>query len=215
MRNKYEHDDWSYGVPGEYVYGEDIYVDDYYIDMDERWQPISGHPGYWVSNCERVWSEKTHSFRKLKEMDDHGHLGLALSDNGKKSYQYISRLMAQHFIDNPNNDPCVRHLDDNPRNNDIENLAWGTQADNTEDCRRNGHAYYLTDADREKGFQKARIPVMATNLTTGEEIRFRSQTDAARELGLQQSNVWKVLNGKRDKTCDYSFRYLPREDCDE
>lgn len=214
MKNRYGRDDWTYGIPGEYIYGEDIYIDDYYVDMDERWQPINGHPGYFVSDCARVWSDKTRRFRKLKDMDDHGHIGLCLSDNGTPSYQYIHILMGEHFIDNPNNDPIVRHLDDNPRNNDIDNLVWGTQADNAEDCRRNGHAYYPTDEDRERGFEKVRIPVMAKELRTGEETRYRSQTDAARELGLQQANVWKVLNGKREQTCGYSFRYLPREDRD-
>lgn len=215
MRTKYERDDWSHGMPGEYLFGEDIYVDDFYIDMDERWKEVKGHPGYWVSDCGRVWSEKSQSFRKLKEMDDHGHMGLCLSDKGVPSYHYIHRLMGQQFIDNPNNYPNVRHFDDDPKHNILENLAWGTQADNAMDCKLNGHAYYLTDEDREKGFQKTRIPVIATNIETGETTWYRSQTDAAKELGLQQANVWKVLNGKRDKTCGYSFKYLPREEHDE
>ena len=44
----------------------------------------------------------------------------------------------------------------------------------------------------------------------GKKIIFRSQSDAARSLGLKQSNVWKVLNGQRSHTCGYNFRYLKR-----
>ena len=59
--------------------------------------------------------------------------------------------------------------------------------------------------------KKARRPVLATNLKTGEQISFRSINDAARELGVQSANIAKVLNGKRSHTCGWFFEYLPKE----
>lgn len=52
--------------------------------------------------------------------------------------------------------------------------------------------------------------LMAVNLETGEETEFRSQTDAGRELGIQQANIWKVLNGERRSAGGYYFEYLRR-----
>lgn len=196
-------------ISGEYVYGDDLYVPDDY--MDERWWYIDGVPGYMISDCGRVWSSKSQKFLKVKPLDKHGHLGVSMSINGKHVYRYIHQLMARAFIPNPNRMPVVRHLDDNPKNNYLDNFAWGTQKDNYEDCRRNGHVHYVTPEEREIGLEKMRIPVLATDLKTGRQTRYASQTEAARDLGLQQANVWKVLNGHRKHTCGYHFEYLNKE----
>lgn len=93
----------------------------------------------------------------------------------------------------------------------LDNLTWGTQQDNWYDSVRNGTAYTPTNEDREKGSEKVRIPVKAVNLRTGNEMIFRGQSEAARELGLQQANVWKVLNGQRPATGGYYFEYLEKD----
>lgn len=211
-RDEYDEMGYDY-IPGEFVYGDDVYVSDEY--MDERWWYINGAPGYMISDCCRVWSERTQRFLKPKPMDKHGHLGVCLQVNGRPTYRYLHRLMAEAFIPNQYNQPIVRHLDDNPHNNYLDNLRWGTQKDNHEDSRRNGHARYPTPEDREIGLEKLRIPVLATNLRTGEQIRFKGQSEAARILGLEQDNVWKVLNGQRKHTCGYYFEYLRKDDVDD
>lgn len=204
-----EFDEMGYDYfSGEQVYGDDCYISDDH--MDERWWYVKGAPGYMVSDQCRVWSEKTQSFRKLKRMDKKGHMGLGLSVNGKTIYKYIHILMAEAFLPNPHNLPIVRHWDDNPKNNYLDNLRWGTQKDNHDDCVRNGHAYYPTPEDREIGLEKLRIPILATNLQTGEQTRFRGQTEAARLLGIQQANIWKVLNGERRHAGGYHFEYLEK-----
>lgn len=197
-------------IPGEFVYGDDCYVDDYC--MDEVWEYIPGFSNYMISSKCRVWSIKSRMFLKPKRMDRAGHLGFCLSENGKPHYVYLHRLMAQAFIPNPHGYPIVRHLDDIRDNNEPEDLAWGTQRDNWEDSVRNGTARFPTDEDREIGLRKMRKPVRATNIKTGEIIDFVGQSEAARELGLEQSNVWKVLNGERAHTGGWFFEYLRRED---
>lgn len=42
----------------------------------------------------------------------------------------VHRLVALAFIPNPNGYPIVCHKDNNPTNNKVENLYWGTQSDN-------------------------------------------------------------------------------------
>lgn len=196
--------------PSEYILPNNVYIDDYH--MGEVWEYIPGIPGYFVSDHGRVWSEASQKFLKPKPLDNHGHLGFALCVNGQRHYVYLHRIMAQAFIPNPNRLPIVRHLDDEPSNNIIENLAWGTQRDNWRDSVRNGTAQPPRDEWREIGFQKTRIPVLGTNIKTGKHMRFRGQSEAARELGLEQSNVWKVLNGQRAHTGGWFFEYLPKED---
>lgn len=194
----------KYGLYGDYVYGEEHgpASDDY---LDEQWAEVDGS-GYFVSTHGRIWSSKSNRFIKPTRMDDHGHVGFSIScGNRRYNYVYLHREMAKAFIPNPRNYTIVRHLDDDPSNNYIYNLAWGTMKDNARDCRENGHAYYPTDEDRRKGNLEKMIPIIAINIETGERIEFESVAEAARSLGLQHANVWKVLHGKRPHTGGYSF----------
>ena len=59
-----------------------------------------------------------------------GYYFVGLYKDGKPKKRYIHRLIALHFIDNPENHPCVDHIDRNPKNNQIENLRWVTRIQN-------------------------------------------------------------------------------------
>lgn len=211
-RDKYKGTGHTY-ISGIYVYGDERYTYDEY--MDERWWYIDGAPGYMISDCGRVWSEKTQQFIKPKPMDKHGHLGVCLRVNGKARYTYLHRLMAKAFLPNTHNYPVVRHIDDDPSYNYLDNLAWGTQKDNFNDCLNNGHVHFVTPEEREIGLSKMRTPILATNIRTGESMTFKGQGDASRFLGVPQANIWKVLNGQRAHAGGYRFEYIKRGDCCE
>ena len=197
--------------PGSFVHGDDVYLDDDHAD--EKWWYADGIPGYMVSNCGRVWSEKSHKFLKLKRLDDHGHKGVGMSICGKVVYRYIQRLVAKAFIPNTNNAPVVRHLDDDPNNNFVYNLAWGTQKENALDALRNGKTFKAAPEVRARIALEQSTPIICTNLKTGEKTEYSGQCAAARALGLQQANIWKVLNKQRPQTCGYYFEYMKEDDC--
>lgn len=53
---------------------------------------------------------------------------------------YVHRLVAQAWIPNPDNKPCVGHIDNNPFNNYYKNLYWCTQKENLEQMVRDGRS---------------------------------------------------------------------------
>lgn len=53
-----------------------------------------------------------------------GYLCVKLSKNNKKRAFTIHRLVAESFIENPNNYPCINHKDENRHNNNVANLEW-------------------------------------------------------------------------------------------
>jgi len=111
------------------------------------WREIPGYPGYSVTSDGRVFSTKGKYLRELKQqtlLKGHKQVALYPEDGiGKPTWHKVHRLVAQAFL-LPPEDPShvlVRHLDDDPSNNDVSNLAWGTQSDNMVDAVRNGSVH--------------------------------------------------------------------------
>lgn len=105
----------------------------------EIWKDILGYEGlYQVSNFGRVKSLKFGKERILKPgINKYGYLHVVLSKNNKQKNFYVHRLVAEAFISNPHNYPCVNHKDENPLNNNVENLEWCTASYNSNYGTRN------------------------------------------------------------------------------
>jgi hypothetical protein len=102
----------------------------------EIWKPIKDYEGlYEVSNLGRVKSlnynrTKKEGMLKLFE-DKDGYLMVNLSKD-KITYQFkIHRLVAETFIPNPENKPCVDHINTIKNDNRVENLRWVSCKENS------------------------------------------------------------------------------------
>lgn len=205
--------DWDFdGYPGEYVYGDNVYVPDCYLD--ERWKRIWDFPDYWISTAGRVWSTLSDGFVYGCPVGRCGHIDVELRRRGRKYHRYMHRLVGEAFIPNPRDYPLVRHLDDDPSNNWIWNLEWGTQAHNMQDAIANGRFYYLSDDDREKAMQARRMAIVAVRVKTGETLYFESQQEAARQLGIDQSSINDVIHGRKTHVRGWYFAKQNEGVCD-
>jgi hypothetical protein len=96
----------------------------------EEYKIISGFENYSVSNFGNVMNNQTSKVLKGRP-DKDGYLQVSLYKDSKPHMKIVHRLVAQAFIPNPNNKPCVDHIDNNKQNNNVNNLRWATVQENT------------------------------------------------------------------------------------
>ena len=100
----------------------------------ERKLDFLGLEGYSVDTEGNVWSSlnKEKELKKLKPMRNSvGYHQVYLSQNyGKPKWFRIHRLVAIAFIPNPENKPCVDHINGDKSDNRVSNLRWVTHKEN-------------------------------------------------------------------------------------
>ena len=97
--------------------------------MEEEFKIIKGFENYSISNFGNVANVKTGLILKSC-INGRGYLKVGLNIKGKTFTKKIHRLVAEAFIPNPYNKPCVDHIDNDILNNNINNLRWTTVSEN-------------------------------------------------------------------------------------
>lgn len=110
--------------------------------IEEEWRPVVGYKStHRVSNLGGVWALERISARghRLPKRVLHpsrlrsGHLTVSLTAAGKKRTVLVHRLVLEAFVGTcPPGSEC-RHLNGDPSDNRVENLAWGTRKENMHD----------------------------------------------------------------------------------
>jgi hypothetical protein len=119
--------------------------------MEEIWKNIKGYEGFYqVSNKGRIKRlagkclAKAGKYRNVAESiltnfpnkTRGGYLYINLNNNGIKQFR-VHRLVAIHFISNPNNLSEVNHIDCDKTNNNDWNLEWCTNQENMDHAIKN------------------------------------------------------------------------------
>ena len=124
----------------------------------------------------------------------HGYMTVALYQHrGDKRYKRCKahRLVAQTFLDNPNNLPVVNHKDTNRLNNNVANLEWSTYSGNT---------LHAIEAGVMKNFNRSRVRCVET------DEEYISAKQAALTLGGKDgSSISKCLKGRQETA--YGFHW--------
>lgn len=113
--------------------------------MTEIWKPIKGFEGlYEISNYGNVkyLPKQSNGFKEgllkpfVPKVLSINYQRVHLSKDGKYTQMFVHRLVAEHFVTNPENKPYVNHIDNNPLNNHYTNLEWCTQKENIQHSLR-------------------------------------------------------------------------------
>ena len=182
--------------------------------MTEEWRtPIydgETYEDFEVSNLGRIKSlnyGRTGKSELLKLIEiKNGYLQVKLSKNGKKKRCYVHRLVAQTFLPNPENKPCINHKiegdegktmnmvifnEDGTINKEKTTIEWVTYKENNN---------YGTRTERTSK------PVIQLSLT-GDFIREWPSTAECERNGFYSSNVSACCNGKLPHYKGFRFMY--------
>ena len=144
--------------------------------MKEVFKDIPGYEGsYQVSNMGRikslerdirVGSVTRHQPEIIMKLivNNHGYQAIVL----KRKIHLIHRLVAKVFIPNPQNLPEVDHIDNNKRNNTVDNLRWISRSENCLKSRKENSDGHLNRQDREEVCYRRRIKIRVVE--TGEDL---------------------------------------------
>ena len=141
-----------------------------------------------------------------------GYLQVGLSKNGKTNLCLVHRLVAEAFLENPDNLPEVNHKDEDKTNNFVflnedgtvnkekSNLEWKNHRDNCNHGTRNERMA------KTKTNGKLSKRVLQLSLT-GDLIREWESTQECGRNGFIQGNVVDCCNGKRKTHKGFRFMY--------
>ena len=106
--------------------------------MVEEYRIIKDFPKYAVSNFGNVINILKNK-QKISTVKAHGYLDLNLYKNNKRTHRTVHSLVAEAFLKNDNNYPCVDHIDGNPKNNYVDNLRYVTVSQNLMNSKLHKH----------------------------------------------------------------------------
>lgn len=158
----------------------------------EEWKDIKGfEEKYQISSLGRVRTLNWKRSGKIKIMKPYlirGYFAMTFRLGGagsKQVHPLVHRLVAEAFIDNPDNKSDVNHIDGNRQNNNISNLEWATRAENER------HKIYILGHPSGSML----IPQKVLCVETGEI--FNSQSEAGRKTGVSQGLISAVVHKKK------------------
>ena len=162
--------------------------------MREIWEEAIGFEGlYEISKSGKV-KKKDRLLRQRK--NNKGYFLVDLYKNGIRHQLLVHRLVAQAFIKNPNNYPCVNHKDENKENNNADNLEWCSQKYNMNygSCpRRIGEANSKSVIQHDKN---------------GNVVgKYNSIICAERMTGISNGSIGDCLHKRRKSAGGYLWQY--------
>ena len=177
-----KHTEILLGIIGEM--GHDIKD---HIPECETWANVNGYYGIYqisswgrLKSIERIFIKnrkggkskmavfQPEKIRTMKNNTRYPQYGLWL--NGKVKHHSAHKLVATYFIENTNNYPQVLHNDNNTKNPRWDNLRWGTQSQNIQQCSDSDRGFRGSKNNNSK-LKEEDIPIIRKLISDGISCR--------------------------------------------
>lgn len=174
--------------------------------MKEVWKDITGYEGlYQVSNLGRIksfrkWNRDAGENERLLNptISNNGYMQVTLYRSQNDRHKFlVHRLVAQEFVENPNNFGAVNHKDENRLNNKAENLEWCTLSYN------NAYGTARIRGSVTKGQKVEQLTLEGILLATYESLLIASMI-----TGFTAHCIKDCCQGKTRSGSGYIWRYV-------
>ena len=170
----------------------------------ETFVPVIGYEGFYeinrngvIRSCERIVkhsrSETSTAKRKptiRKFGNSHGYKNVVLCKNGRNKSFYVHRLLAIHFIPNPDNHPIARFKNGNVEDIRLTNIVWSSQIE----------AHFVETRPKCR-----KVKCTVSNRT------WNSIASCARDLGMRPVTLTSYLNGFNPNVSSIIYNDLKNE----
>lgn len=178
----------------------------------EIWKNVKGYENlYMISNYGNIKSLDRTVFNKgsgrytnikgmllkTRQNTKNGYLEVGIHKENKRKLCYIHRLVALHFIDNPNSLQLVNHKDGNKLNNNYINLEWCDLSENS------AHAYRIgLNEPQRVGAIKRSVYVYDESKLIG---LFESISSASKYTNVSETTIRRVLKNEQKISKGFIF----------
>lgn len=177
----------------------------------EEWRDVIGYEGlYQVSSFGRVKSFCRGKDKILKhDKNCFGYLNVKLYKCGiKRKHFRVNRLVAQAFIPNPDNLPCINHRNECRTDNSVWNLEWCTHKYNN---NYGNHKRKLSKPCGEETKRKLSIinsiPIVQLDMEGNVIREWQSAIEAERQLNISHGNINRCCKRKQKTAKGYRWKY--------
>lgn len=186
--------------------------------LNEIWLPIKGFEGvYEVSNMGQIRSKdriinhptgkavKRGSILRQFEHSKNGYMYVSLCKDGKPKSYLVHRLVAEAFIPNPENKPCVDHINGIRTDCRVENLRWVTHEEN---CANPLWSVHLRTKEWASKISKSKCKTVEQYDLDGVLIQTYSSTkEAGKALSVHPENIARCCRNECHTAYGFMWRY--------
>lgn len=172
--------------------------------MDEEWwaKAIGLNGDYWISTSGTVVNLKTNHVLTPFISNRGYYRVFVCSDEGKRLYRRVHRLVLESFVLNPDNLPQVNHKDENKLNNYIANLEWCTNQYN----QNYGTAMLRSSLKRLNGSRSKAVSQF--DLDNNLIKTYPSTMEAQRQTGITNVAIGFCCRGNCKAASGYIWKYI-------
>lgn len=161
---------------------------------------LKSMPKTWICGINTI---RTKGETFLKWCNSGGYSLTIIKINGIKKNIHLHRLLAEHFIPNPDNKPEVNHINGNKGDNRLENLEWATSSEN----RKHAYDTGLKRVFSGKNHWNSK-PVIYIDTINIRSISFPNIAKMANELNKSEGAIRDRLKGRIKNIGNFNVEYV-------
>lgn len=175
------------------------------------WKPVIGYENlYLISNNGLVKNILKDRLMTIKQYKNNKFKIVEITKNGKSKSFHLAKLVAIHFLENPNQYKYVRFKDININNCNVSNLEW---------CSNSDFYYFMLDNGLRKERERFSNKLSRNDVVCIYNL-YKNTNSTCEELStkfkVDPSTIWSIINKccYADVTADIVVHEKPIGGCD-